>query len=138
MVLELSRKGCALGNMHSPDVLPALRQKPELGARVPAKDPAFVLLMWVVPSDTPRAELAHAAIDHILSTGFQTEFARRGSATSIPAVAAATAKADPAWAGIYPADEAALAAVRYYPYDAYFRDWDAVVEAWDREVLRKG
>jgi hypothetical protein len=27
--------------------------------------------------------------------------------------------------------------VRYYPYDAYFKDWDGIVAAWDHEILRK-
>ncbi|MEZ4434571.1 MAG: extracellular solute-binding protein [bacterium] len=137
MVLNLSQKNVALGNMHSPDILPALREQPALGAVVPPTDRAFVLLMWVVPAGTKQKALAEAAIDYIFGEAFQTALAERGSTTPLADVAAKVAAKDPFWKQIYPSTTEELAAVRYYPYDAYFKDWDAIVARWDREILRK-
>jgi len=80
MALNLGQKNCALGNMHSPDMLTALRAKPELGAVVPDADRAFVLLMWVIPTGTQVKPLAEAAIDFLLSDEIQLAFAKNGSA----------------------------------------------------------
>ena len=44
---------------------------------------------------------------------------------------------DPLWKQIYPSTEDQLRKIQYYPYDAYFKEWDDIVEVWDREVLRK-
>lgn len=137
MVLNLGQRNVALGNMHSPDILPALREKPVLGAVVPPHDRAFVLLMWVVPAGTRQKALAEAAIDFIFGEDFQQAMAERGSATPLPPVAARVAAKDAFWGQIYPSSAEALAGVRYYPYDAYFKDWDAIVSRWDREILRK-
>jgi putative spermidine/putrescine transport system substrate-binding protein len=137
MALNLSQKNCALGNMHSPDMLTAMRQKESLGAVVPAADRAFVLLMWVIPTGTPRKALAEQAIDYLLSEEMQAAFARNGSATSVLPVAQQMAQQDPFWASIYPSTEQQLRTLQYYPYDAYFKDWDGIVAAWDKEILRK-
>jgi hypothetical protein len=48
------------------------------------------------------------------------------------------AKDDPFWGQIYPSTDPQLQALRYYPYDAYFLDWDHVGKAWDSTVLRGG
>jgi spermidine/putrescine-binding protein len=58
MILALTRKDCAAGNMQSPEMLQALREEPELAAVVPEHDRAFVQVMWCVPADTPRKALA--------------------------------------------------------------------------------
>jgi spermidine/putrescine-binding protein len=137
MALNLGQRNCALGNMHSSDMLVALRSRKELAAVVPAADRAFVQLMWVVPSDTPRKDLAHAAIDTLFSEPVQEGFARGGNGTALPAVARRVAAADPAWAAVYPSSEEELARVAYYPYDAYAKDWDAITAQWDAQVLRK-
>lgn len=137
MALNLSQQNCALGNMHSTDMLPALRQHPQLGAVVPEHDRAFVLLMWVVPTGTQQKELAELAIDYLLSDEMQTAFARNGGTTASLGVAREMAAADPTWGSIYPSTEQALAAIRYYPYDAYFAAWDDIVAFWDEHVLRK-
>jgi spermidine/putrescine-binding protein len=138
MILALAHGDCALGNMHSPEMLAALRDKPELRAAVPEADRAYVLSMWVVPAGTPNRELAEQAIDLLLSDELQLGFARAGSATALPEVAAKVAAEDPFWKQVYPSTEKQLAGLRYYPYDAYFRDWDRLGRTWDREVLRKG
>jgi len=136
MALNLSQKNCALGNMHSPDMLTAMRQKESLGALVPDADRAFVLLMWVIPTGTKRRALAEQAIDYLFSDEMQAAFARNGSATSVVPVAQQMAQQDPFWASIYPSTEEQLRTLQYYPYDAYFKDWDGIVAAWDKEILR--
>jgi spermidine/putrescine-binding protein len=138
MVLALDRKDCAAGNMHSPEMLQALRQRPSLGAIVPEADRAFVLGFWAIPAGTARRELALLALDTLLSEEVQLGFARDGSATGVPAVARTLAEEDPYWKQIYPHTEEQLHALRYYPYDVYFRHWDDLAAAWDRTVLRKG
>lgn len=138
MALSLSQKNCAIGNMHSTDMLPALKSSPDLAAVVPDKDRAFVLLMWVVPAGTKEKDLAIEAINILLSDEVQTGFARTGSATAVPAVAAKLAAEDKFWGQIYPSDAAGLANVQYYPYETYMANWDELVKVWDREILRKG
>jgi spermidine/putrescine-binding protein len=138
MALGLARTDFWLGNMHSPEMLQTLRERPELGAVVPAADRAFVQLMWVVPDGTPRKELAEVAIDLIFSEEMQRAFARRGSATAVLAAARDVAAEDPFWRQIYPGTEEQFRSLRYYPYDVYSRHWDHIVKVWDREVLRKG
>jgi putative spermidine/putrescine transport system substrate-binding protein len=136
MALNLSQKNCALGNMHSPDMLTAMRQKPSLGAVVPEADRAFVLLMWVIPTGTQQKALAEDAIDYLFSEEMQLAFARNGSATPVLSVAQTMAAQDPFWKAIYPSTESQLRSVQYYPYDAYFKDWDGIVATWDKEILR--
>lgn len=138
MALNLSQKNCALGNMHSSDMLIALRENADLGAVVPEKDRAFVLLMWVVPTGTKVKDLAVEAIDTLLSDEVQMGFAQTGSGTAVPAVAARMAEQDKLWGQIYPATAEALAGVQYYPYDTYIEHWDDIVKVWDQEILRKG
>lgn len=138
MALNLQRKNCALGNMHSNDMLPALKSSPDLGAVVPETDRAFVLLMWVIPTGTKETDLAHEAINLLLSEDVQIDFARQGAATAVPAAAAKIAAEDKFWAQIYPSDAASLASVQYYPYDTYIANWDELVKVWDRQILRNG
>jgi spermidine/putrescine-binding protein len=137
MILALAQKDCALGNMHSPEMLKALREKRELRAVVPDADRAFVQVMWVIPEGTPHKTLAESAINLIFSEKMQLGFARNGSATAVPSVAKTMADEDPFWKQIYPSTKEQLATLRYYPYDAYFRDWDRIGRIWDREILRK-
>lgn len=136
MALNLVERNCALGNMHSPELLLTLRQKPELGAVVPRADRAFVQGIWVVPAGTRKKRLAEAAIDLLIGEEVQREFARRGSPTSIPSVARAMAEADPLWRQIYPATEEELASAQYYPYEVYFQNWDWITRVWDQRILR--
>jgi spermidine/putrescine-binding protein len=137
MRLHLEAKECAAGNTHSPEMLQALKQRPGLGAVVPEADRAFVLGFWAISAGTPKAELAHVALDTLLSEEVQLGFARHNSATGVLAAAKARAEEDPLWKQIYPHTEEQLKALRYYPYDVYFRNWDDLSARWDREVLRK-
>lgn len=137
MALNLTQKNCAIGNMHSPDMLIAMRQSPQLGAIVPEVDRAFVQLMWVVPEGTKQKELAEEAINFLMGEEMQTAFAQNGSMTSSLPVAQKIASQDNFWKQIYPSTEAQLEKIAYYPYDAYFKDWDNIVATWDKEILRK-
>ncbi|MFO0842768.1 MAG: extracellular solute-binding protein [Gemmataceae bacterium] len=138
MILGLTRKDCAAGNMQSPEMLQALREEEVLAAAVPEADRAFVQVMWCVPEGTPRQALAEKAIDLIFSPEMQLEFARRGSASAVPAVAKQMAEEDAFWKSIYPHTEEQLKSLRYYPYDTYAEHWDDIASFWDRQVLRKG
>jgi spermidine/putrescine-binding protein len=137
MVLNLAQKNCAIGNMHATEILQALRQKKELGAAVPVEDRAFVQFMWLIPDGTEVKALAEEAINVLLSEEVQAAFARNGSATAVLSVAKKAAEGDALWGQIYPSTEEQLKAIQYYPYDAYFKNWDHIVATWDREVLRK-
>ena len=138
MANNLMQRNCWLGNMHSPEYLPVLREHPELGAAVPVADRAFVQAMWLIPDGTPHKELAEVVLNLLVSEEMQYTFARRGSATAVLSVAEKMAKEDAFWGQIYPSTEAELKALRDYPYDVYFRNWNEVNERWDREVLRPG
>lgn len=137
MVLNLTQNNCALGNMHSDEILQALPRRKELGAVVPVEDRACVQVMWVIPEGTKVKALAEEAINLLFSEEVQTEYARGGSMTPIVSVAKKTAEEAPLWKRLFPSTEEQLKAVQYYPYEAYFKDWDNIVATWDREVLRK-
>lgn len=137
MALNLTQKNCAIGNMHSPDMLIAMRQSPELAATVPDQDRAFVQLMWVIPEGTKQKELAEEAINFLMGEEMQSAFAQNGSMTSALSVAQKIAGQDSFWKQIYPSTESQLEKIAYYPYDAYFKDWDNIVASWDKEILRK-
>ncbi len=138
MILGLTGRDCAAGNMHSPEYLNALRQEPDLGAVVPEADRAFVQVFWAVPSGSRRPELAERAIDLLMSEEVQAEFARRGSATAVLAAARTVAAEDPYWKSLYPHTEEQFRGLQYYPYDVYAEHWDAIEQEWTREVLRRG
>jgi len=137
MALNLGQKNCAIGNMHSPDMLTALAKDPRLAAVVPDADRAFVQFMWVIPKGTPNKALAEDALNYLIGEEMQTAFAENGSMTPVLSVAEKKAAKDPFWKSIYPCTQEQLAAVQYYPYDLYTKNWDKIVNAWDKEILRK-
>jgi putative spermidine/putrescine transport system substrate-binding protein len=138
MTLGLVNRDCAAGNMHSPEMLQALRSQPKLGAVVPDADRAFVQVFWAIPAGATKVELAEKAIDLIFSEEMQYEFAKRGSATAVLSAARRIAAEDPLWAQLYPHTEEQFQSLHYYPYDAYFDHWDQIDTFWTREVLRHG
>ena len=138
MILALNNGECSAGNMHSPEYLAALREKPRLGAAVPDADRAFVQVFWSVPAGSANKALAEKAIDVIFSEEVQLGFARRGMATPIPSVAEKMAADDPLWKQLYPHTAEQFRSLRYYPYDLYAKHWDRLADEWDRTVLRKG
>src|SRR5262249_46712434 len=102
MTLGLVNRDCTAGNMHSPEMLQALRVRPQLGAVVPEPDRAFVQVFWAIPSGSAKVDLAERAMDLIFSEEMQYQFARHGSATAVLPAARRIAAEDPLWARLYP------------------------------------
>lgn len=138
MALNLDQGNSIIGNMHSNDMITAMRGSPKLKTVVPKEDVAFVQLMWVIPADTPQKALAEEAINFLFSEEMQQAAAEGGEPTPILSVAQGVAAKDEAWKQVYPATEEDIQKIQYYPYDAYFKDWDNIVATWDREILRQG
>jgi len=137
MALNLVQKNVLAGNIHSVDAFAPVREGEPIGVFVPDTDRASFQALWLVSKDTKKKELSQAAIDIFCSEAFQEIYASDGGfPTAIPSVAAKVAAADPLWASIYAHTEEQFKNVGYYPYDAYFEQWDHIVEVWDKEVLR--
>ena len=92
--------------------------------------------MWVVPAATRRKALAEAAIDYLFRPDMQAAFASGGRMTAQLDVARKIVGDDPLYGQVYPTTEAGVAGIQYYPYEAYFKDWDRIVKIWDQEILR--
>jgi putative spermidine/putrescine transport system substrate-binding protein len=138
MIQDLLQGNFAVGNAHSITMLGVGREKPEVvGFVTPEADRAYVQLMWVIPADTPNAEMAEAAIDFLLTKDVQLAMARGGMGTAHAEAARQTAAEDAAWAKTYPATDEQFRALRYFPYEAYFKDWDGIAKTWEQEILRK-
>lgn len=137
MSLNLSQRNVAIGNMHSNGLLPLMRQKPEIGAIIPDADRVAVQLMWVIPAGTKEKELAQAAMNYLIGEEMQEALGKNGNNTAILSVAQKNAAADPLWGKYYFSSADKISSIQYYPYDAYFKDWDNIVATWDREILRK-
>jgi putative spermidine/putrescine transport system substrate-binding protein len=136
MILALSRRDCGAGNMHSPEYLTALREKPELAAFVPDEDRAMVQVFWSIPEGAEQVEWAEKAVDLIFSPEMQLELARRGMATSRPDVATQVSGEESQWSTLYPNTERQFQMLKYYPYEVYQRDWDAISKEWDQNVIK--
>ena len=138
MALNLVQRNVHVGNIHSVDVFGPVREGEPIGVFVPDTDRASFQALWLISKDTKKKELAETAINFFCSEEFQEVYASDGGfPTAIPSVAAKVAKKDDLWAAINPYTEAHFKNVGYYPYDAYFANWDHVVEVWDKEILRK-
>lgn len=139
MLQDLLQGNFAAGNGHSVTMLQSAKEKPEvLGFVTPQMDRVYAQLIWAIPADTPNAEFATSAMDFLLSQDVQVALARRGAGTSHVEAARIVAAEDPVWASTYPATDEQFRALKYYPYDAYFKDWDGIRKVWEEEVLRKG
>ena len=137
MALNLVQQNVHVGNIHSVDAFMPVREGEPIGTFVPATDRASFQAIWLVAEDTKKNALAEAAINVFCGEDFQEIYALDGGfPTSIPSVAARVAGQDALWADINTHKAADFAAWGTYPYDAYFADWDNIVEYWDREVLR--
>ncbi|WP_020468884.1 ABC transporter substrate-binding protein [Zavarzinella formosa] len=137
MMLNLTQRNLAIGNMHSSELLRVRREKKDIGAVAPVEDRAFQQLMWVIPEGTKKKELAEAAINVLFGEEVQTDFARNGSMTPLLSVAKKMAEENALWKQIYPSTEEQLKAIEYYPYDTFSKDWDDIVSTWDKEIMRK-
>ena len=83
MLQDLLQGNFAAGNGHSVTMLQSAKEKPEvLGFTTPESDRVYAQLMWVIPADTPNAELAESAIDFLMSQDVQVALARQGAGTS--------------------------------------------------------
>lgn len=139
MALNLVQRNVSVGNIHSVDAFGPVREGEPIGVFVPDADRASFQALWLASKDTQKKELAEAAINIFCSPAFQEIYASDGGfPTGIPDVAAKVAAQDELWALINPHTAAHFENVGYYPYDAYFADWDKIVEFWDRKVLRQG
>jgi putative spermidine/putrescine transport system substrate-binding protein len=136
MILGLNDRTVAAGNMHSPEYLQALREKPDLAAAVPDQDRAMVQVFWAIPAGTKNWELAEQALDLLFSDRIQLEFARRGMATARSDTAAKMAAEDPLWKSLYPHTDEQFRTLKYYPCDVYASHWGQLADRWDRTVLR--
>lgn len=138
MALNLVQKNVSIGNIHSVDAFGPVREGEPVGVFVPDLDRASFQALWLVSKDTKKKALAEAAINIFCSEAFQEIYASKGGfPTAIPSVAKKVAEQDALWASINPHTDAHFEGVGYYPYDAYFADWDKIVEFWDTQVLRK-
>ena len=138
MALNLVQKNVIIGNIHSVDAFTPVREGEPIGVFVPEKDRASFQALWLVSRDTKKNDLAEKAIDVFCSERFQEIYASDGGfPTAIPSVAATVGAKDALWAQINPYKPEHFQNVGYYPYDAYFAQWDHIVEVWDKEVLLK-
>ena len=138
MALNLVQGNVHVGNIHSVDAFGPVREGEPVGVFVPDTDRASFQAIWLVSKDTKKKEIAETAINLFCSEAFQEIYASDGGfPTAIPSVAKKVAAKDPLWAAINPHKPEHFKNVGYYPYDAYFADWDNIVKVWDREVLRK-
>jgi spermidine/putrescine-binding protein len=138
MALNLVQQNVHVGNIHSVDAFGPVREGEPIGVFVPDTDRASFQALWLISKDTKRKALSEAAINLFCSPEFQEIYASDGGfPTAIPAVAKKVAAKDELWAAINPHTDDHFKNVGYYPYDAYFANWDHIVEVWDREVLRK-
>jgi spermidine/putrescine-binding protein len=137
MALNLVQQNVHVGNIHSVDAFMPVREGEPIGVFVPDTDRASFQAIWLVAEDTKKNALAEAAIDVFCSEEFQEIYALEGGfPTSIPSVASKVASQDALWAQINPHKTTDFEAWGTYPYDAYFADWDNIVEFWDKQVLR--
>jgi spermidine/putrescine-binding protein len=138
MALNLVQKNVLIGNIHSVDAFGPVKEGEPIGVFVPDTDRASFQALWLISKDTKKTDLAAAAIDIFCSEAFQEVYAKDGGfPTAIPSVAAKVAAEDPLWKQVYAHTPEQFKNVGYYPYDAYFKDWDHIVNFWDKEVLRK-
>ena len=138
MLQDLLQGNFAAGNGHSVTMLQSIKEKPEiLDFTTPEADRVYAQLMWAVPADTPNASLAETAIDFLLSQEVQVALARCGVGTSHQEAARVVAAENREWARTYPSTEQQFRSLQFYPYDAYFKDWDGIRKVWEEEVLRK-
>jgi putative spermidine/putrescine transport system substrate-binding protein len=136
--LNLSQENCAIGNTFSNDTFTSLSSYSDLTTTVPIPDRASVLSFWGIPAGTRKKELAEEALNFLFSEEVQTAYCQiNGAMTSVLPVAQKLAAKNPVWKSFYPHTEEQFETLSYYPYEAYFKDWDEIVQIWDRQILRQ-
>lgn len=134
MTFHLLRGEVPCGNIHSVDVFGMFAERKPVDVFL-GDDRAHFQAIWLVPKGTRYLALAHEFLNQFASQAFQREYAAAGFPSPIPAVAAERARLDPLWARLYPHRPSDFDRLRYYPYDAYVKNWDAMTERWTREIL---
>ena len=136
MLVALSDRTVLAGNVHGADYLVPLKEKRHLRAANPEHDRAMVQVFWAIPAGTPNKTLAEKALNFLFAHDVQFGLTGHGMATPSPETAAARALGDPLWASLYPHTADQFRTLKYYPYDEYAKQWDALSDRWDRTVLR--
>jgi len=138
MVVNLTQTNVLIGNCHSPALFQAMGEpESNVGMFAPLEDRAFVQLFWVVAKDSKKKDIAEAAIDYFCGVEFQTAYAKNaGFVTPIQSVAAAIGKENSLYARVNPTTAQEFEALQYFPYDTYAKNWDHIVQFWDKQVLR--
>lgn len=136
MLVSLGQRDVLAGNMHGADYLVPLKEKPEFRAAVPAADRAMVQVFWAIPAGCRRKALAEEALNLMFTHEVQLGLARHGMATPRPDTAAQMATEDPQWATFSPHTADQFRTLKYYPYDEYAKQWDALSDRWNRTILR--
>lgn len=137
-VNTLVRKNVIAGNIHGNGLLAPMRDGRPVAGVIPTGDVAYVPLFLVVPKNVRNPALVEAALNHFCSEEFQRSSAETGELpANILSVAQAHAPKDKVWATAYPDTAAEFEALRFYPYEAYFKDLRKVTNTWEREIMRK-
>ena len=134
MAFNLSQGNVDAGNIHSVDAYHLLRDGQQVDLLI-TPDRAHFQAIWLVPKGSQMKTLAHEFLNQFASFEFQREYAAAGFPTPHPRAAAEQAASDPLWRRINPHTESDFRALRYYPYDAYTDNWNAMTERWNQEVL---
>jgi putative spermidine/putrescine transport system substrate-binding protein len=127
------------GNIHGNGLIKPLAEGKPVDLTIPVEDRAYVQLFCLVPKNTRNVEMAENAINLIAGPEFQRALADTTGELScnIPDVAAEVAPRNPIWARVYPHSAQDWAGLSYYPYDAYDKNLDKIVDFWNRDVLKK-
>jgi putative spermidine/putrescine transport system substrate-binding protein len=127
------------GNIHGNGLIKPLQEGKPVDVVIPVEDRAYVQLFFLVPKNTRNVEMAENAINLIAGPDFQRSLADKTGELScnIPDVAAEVAPSNQIWARVYPHTAQDWDNLSYYPYDAYDKNLDKIVNFWNREVLKK-
>ena len=137
-VNALVRKNVMAGNIHGNGLLAPMRDGRPVRGTIPKGDVAYVQLFLVVPKNVKNPALVEAALNHFCSEDFQRASAETSELPSnIPSIAQAYAARDSVWATAYPDTADDFNSLRFYPYDAYFKNLNKVRTTWEREIIRK-
>jgi spermidine/putrescine-binding protein len=134
MAFNLSQGNVSAGNIHSVDALQMIQEKRPVDLFTTA-DRAHFQAIWLVPKGTRYPELAHEFLNQFASLELQREYTAAGLPTPIPELARERAAADPLWARVNPHTDEDFSRLHYYPYDAYTKNWEAMTDRWNQEIL---
>lgn len=134
MAFNLAQGNVDAGNIHSVDAYHLIRDGQQADIFI-TPDRAHFQAIWLIPKGSRLKTLGHEFLNQFAGLEFQREYAAAGFPTPNPQAAAERATLDPLWRRINPATEEAFRELRYYPYDAYTDNWNAMTDRWNQEVL---